>query len=152
MKQKIIVMRAVVAYITLRALRVVSIVFGIAIVMAFVDIWVLAYYFGAWLWWLALPLPISLILFLILRFVVLRIVAGLHRHPFTAEQRECLESFTRKVTELAETRSTPLFFYALVTLRDIIRDRDATTIRQLIDNSSSLKRDFAELERHFGER
>lgn len=152
MKPKAAAMGAIVAYVTGQALRIVTITFVLIMALVFAGVWALAYYVSEWWWLLLLPLLVIVLLFLLFRLTVKRIAGLIHRHPFTTEQREQLETFTSKVWGLTEARTTSLPMYALITLRDIIRDRDATTLRKMAKDSGSLKDDFAELEKKFGER
>lgn len=152
MKPKVAAMSALVAYVAQRSLRLVSILFFTGTAASLTVIGLLAYFFGEWWWVLAVPVVIAVLLFIGIRFVAKRIITMIHRHPFTARQREQLEAFTKKIRTIIESRSTPLPVYAAQTVRDILRDRDATTVRKLVTDSTSLKDDFAELEKHFGER
>jgi len=152
MKPKVATASAVATYIARKFLRLITIIFFAIIGLLVLGIWALAYYFSSWWWVFILPIIVVVLIFLTIRWIILRIISAIYRHPFTREQRTRLDSFNEKVTGLIESRSTPLPIFALITLRDIIRHRDATTIRKLIDDSTSLKSDFADLEKHFGER
>lgn len=145
-------MAAIVAYITGRALRIVTIVFVVIMALLFAGVWALAYYVSEWWWLLLLPLLIFVLIFLLLRLIVKRITGLIHRHPFTSRQREQLEQFTEKVKHLAEVRNMNVYTYAFVTIWEVLRNRDETSIERMVSDSKSLKSDFAELEKHFGER
>ena len=151
MKPKIATTRALSAYLAIRSLKFVTIVATVIFVVLIAIIWMLAYYFSPWWWIFALPIVFLGFVFLVLRFIVSRIIGLIHRHPFTIEQRESLETFTSKITNIVEARATPLPIYAIVTIKDVIFHKDARTVRKLVDDTSSLKSDFSKLERHFGE-
>lgn len=152
MKPKLAAMSALVAYVSERALRLVTILFAASVALALGLTWVLSYFLSDWFWLLAVPTIFAVIVFIAIRFSIKRIISLIHRHPFTTKQREQLESFTHKARELAEVRAMPLPLFALQTLRDLLRNRDATTVRKIVENSASLKDDFALLEKQFGER
>lgn len=145
-------MRALTAYVGGEALRFVTILFVSISLVLLIGTILLTYYFSNW--WLLLLVPglVALAIFALVRFVLLRILRTIHRHPFSTVQKKQLASFSSKLTRLAEARATPLPVYAIITLWDIIRHRDARTMRELIDDSRSLRSDFAELEKQFSSR
>ncbi len=145
-------MRALVAYTALRALRLITLVALLCGLVLFAIIWALAYYLSPWWWVFLLPLVVAIIVCVIIRLVIVKTIHLIHRHPFTESQRQALESFTDKIARLAEFKDTPLPIYAFITLRDIVRHRDATTLRSAIEDSTSLKDDFSRLQTYFGER
>jgi len=152
MKPRVATARAITAYIAKKSLSFATIIYVVVFAIIFAIIWSLAHYFSVWWWLLAAPLVLVTIVAFAIRFVISFIISKIYRHPFSRTQREKLEEFTNKVTSLAEAKSTPLPFYAFITLWDIFRRRDATTIRKLIDDSRSLKSDYSTLEKYFGER
>lgn len=145
-------MRALIAYSALRALRLITLIALLTGIGVFAAVWALAYYLSPWWWVFLVPLVLAAIVATIIRFIITKAIQTIHRHPFTEPQRQALEAFTDKITKLAEFRSTPLPIYAFITLRDVVRHHDATTLRQAIEDSASLKSDFAALEKYFGER
>lgn len=152
MKPKLAATSALVAYVAGRSLRLVTILFFTGTAASLTVIGLLAYFFSEWWWLLAAPVIVAVIIFMVIRFVAKRIISAIHRHPFTARQREQLEAFTKKLRSLVANRSTPIAVYAAQTVRDILRDHDATTVRKVVTDTTSLKDDFAELEKQFGER
>jgi hypothetical protein len=152
MNQKLTAARALSAYTATKALRIVTIVFFIIITLLLLAVWALAYYFSAWWWIFAAPLIVLVALFLLLRFVLRRIIRAIYRHPFTRTQREALDKFSGKLARLAEARATPLPVLAFLTVRDVTLRRDTTTINQVMDDSTTLKSDFTDLQQLFGER
>lgn len=145
-------MSALAVYVAQRALRLVTIIFVVVNIFLFAIIWLLAETFSGWWLILLIPFFIEVGIFLAIRFIVRRILSAIHRHPFTKAQREELEAFTAKLRSLAAVHATSLPRYAYMTLRDVVRDRDATTVRKFVEDSTTLKSDFAELEKNFGER
>lgn len=152
MKPKVATARAITSYIAKKSLFIATALYFIVLAVLVIIIWILAHYFSAWWWIFAIPLVIITLIALAIRFVVSFIIGKIYRHPFNRLQREKLEDFTQKIISLAEARATPLPFYAFITVWDIVRRRDATTIRKLIDDSRSLKSDYAALEKYFGDR
>lgn len=152
MNQKVATMRALVTYVSLRALRLATIIVVLIFITLFAGIWALAYYLSPWWWIFLLPLGVVVLAVVIIRLIIMKTIHAIHRHPFTEAQRRQLEAFTDKLARLAEIKDTPLPMYAFITLRDILRHHDATTLRGLVDDSTTLRSDFAELSKHFGER
>lgn len=152
MKPKIATARALAAYTATKSVRLITIVFGCILAVLAAIVLALVYFYSNWWLILLLPLVVIGLLFLLLRFIVLRIVRLIYRHPFNHDQRKKLNAFSQKIITLLEARSTPPIFFAIVTVKDILLHRDVTTLRALISDSISLKADFAELEKHFGKR
>jgi len=152
MKPRVATARAITAFIARKSLSFATIIYVAIFTILIAIIWLLAYYLSAWWWLFALPLVFITLIAFALRLIVSFIIGKIYRHPFSRIQREKLEGFTKKITSLAEAKSTPLPFYAFITIWDIFRRRDATTIRKLIDDSQSLKSDYVALEKYFGER
>ena len=144
--------QAIVAYSALRALSIITTIAVVAGLLFFGIIWTLAYSFSPWWWIFLLPLSVVVAIGIVLHVIAIKTIHLIHRHPFTESQRQALEQFADKVTQLAQFRETPLPIYALTTLRDIIRHHDARTVRAAIEGSTTLKDDFLVLEKHFGER
>lgn len=152
MNPKLNAIRALAAYSAQQSLRLFTIAGSMLIAVLFAIVATLSYYFTPWWWIFALPIVVLLLAFLVMRSLVKRIISRLHRHPFTTRQREQLEKFTGELKGLAEIKNTPVYIYAIMTVWDVLRNRDETAIQKLVDSSKSLKSDFANLEKHFGER
>lgn len=150
-KPRVATAHAIAAYLARRSLALATLIYLVALAVLVAIIWSLAHYFNDWWWLFAIPLAFITLVAFALRLVLLLIITKIYRHPFNRVQREKLEEFTDKIASLAETSSTPLPFYAFITIWDIFRRRDATTVRKLIDNSRSLKGDYTALEKYFGE-
>ncbi len=149
MKPKVATARALTAYAGLRAVRLLTILLIVETVIVLIIVGLLAYFFSPWWLLLAVPFAAVTILGLGARWVLLRIIRAIYRHPFSRKQREQLDAFSEKLMRLADVRSKTPPLFALQTIWDIIRRRDATTIRELIADSTSLKKDFKQLESLF---
>lgn len=152
MKPKITTARALAAYVGRRSLRLVTLIVTVLITVVSIVTGLLAYYISPWWLILAIPFALLAVAFFAIRWALLALIRSLYRHPFSRSQREQLDAFSNKVLGLVDARSTPLPIFALITLWDIIRRRDATTLRKLVNDSTSLKKDLTELEKQFTER
>ena len=152
MKPKVRATRALAAYTTARSLRLVSLIAlgGFSVVIALIGF--LALEVSA-AWWMLLPFVMIVAgVFLLLRYVIKRIIRSIYPDPLSQAQRQVLHGLTGKVVHLAEARSTPLSLLALITLKDIVIRRDITTIRSLFSDSKNLASDLSELEKQFKDR
>lgn len=149
---KLNTIRALTAYTACQSLRLVTNIVGGAIGVLLAITALLSFFISPWLWLIAVPLVLIAFMFFVLRAIIKSIVARIHRHPFTTRQREQLEIFTGKLATMAEVREMSVTMFALRMLWDILRKRDETMIEKIINDSADLKKNFAELEKHFGER
>lgn len=145
-------MNAIIAYLSLRALRIITIVSLLFVLVLALLVRALAYYLHTGWWGLMIPVVIIFALIIISRIIVMRRIHQIHRHPFTEPQRVALESFTTKIAELEEFEYTPFPTYAFSTLRDIMRHKDAKTLRNALEEYPDLADDLKVLDKHFGER
>lgn len=152
MKPKIAAMQALIAYTALRALRLATLIGILLLLLTLALLWTLAYYLSPWWWVFAVPLGIVAGGALVVRFVVMRTIHLIHRHPFTEPQRRALESFTSKLLRVAEQTGTPAWLYVFYILRDMLRHQDLKTVRDMIQDTTDLKQEFTALEKYFGER
>ena len=146
---KLIVARALSAYVARRMVFVATIVAVGVFAAVIVACGLLSYFFSAWWWMLALPFALLLALFFIIRLIVAFIIGRIHSEKLSIEQRQALEKFTDKIQRLLEARATPLPIFALITMRDLVLYRDIKTVRELINDTSGLKKDYEALERRF---
>lgn len=152
MKPKVATVRALGAHLARKSLRLVTTIVIIIAIVIILAAALLAYNYTAWWWLLALPLlPLGLA-YAIFYWLVCRLAAIIYRHPFSANQRQALDDFTEKIRSLLDAKSTPIPIFALITIKDILLHKDARTIRKIIDDSSSLRSDLRDLEKHFRER
>lgn len=107
---------------------------------------ILAYYVSD-LWLLLLVLYIPALLVGIGVYVFARVVLrALYPHKITASQKRAINSFNDKILHLFEARAIPPWMLAGITIKDLVVHRELTTLRQLLNDSMSLKKDFQELE------
>lgn len=145
-RSKIDVLRAVMASVGQRALMFAAILGGALFAIVLLLIWALAHFASEW-WWLLLIiyiplLLIGLIIWLLARFIVRR----LYPRRLSVEQKQLLSSFTDKIQHLLETRGMGWPAFALLNVKDLLFHRELRTTKNLIADTTSLKRDFAELE------
>lgn len=81
--------------------------------------------------------------------IIQSILRGIYPEKFTDEQKAGLKSMNDQIVRLAEARAVPPFIYIIKTLWDLVRRKDATTIRGLIDDSTNLKSEFNKLSKLF---
>lgn len=146
MKPKINVLRAVTATVARRALLIAAIIVGVALALLFSAIWALAYFVSTW-WWLLLAVYVPLLLGAVAIFATGRfLVKKLHSQQLSREQKALLNNFTDKIQRLLETRGIGWPLFALLNVKDIIFHRELRTTKNLVSDTTGLKRDFAELE------
>ena len=146
MRTKINVLRAVLATVGRRALTLVVVIAGAIMVVLFSAIWALAYFFSHW-WWLLLVVYIPLLLIYLIGSVIGRfIVRSLYPGKLSKDQTSLVDNFTDKIQLLLETRGIGWPMFALLNVKDLIFHRELRTTKELISNTVSIKRDFAELE------
>lgn len=141
--------RALTAHVARRVVRIatVSAVFGLAAV--FLICYALAYFFSPWWWLLLVPFLVLFGVFLLVRLFIRFLITRLSPDRVTPEQHRALDEFTDKIERILEARSTPLPLIVLISMKDLVFHRDITTIRSVINDSVSLKRDYQVLERMF---
>ncbi|OYX42363.1 hypothetical protein B7Y94_03530 [Candidatus Saccharibacteria bacterium 32-49-12] len=147
MKPKINVVRAVSATVARRALNLAVVIVGIILGLLFAIIWALAYFVSSW-WWLLLIGYVPLLLATVIVLAVGRFLTKkLYPHQLSGEQRRLLNGFTDKIQRLLETRGIGWPMFALLNVKDLLFHRDLRTTKDLISDTSSLRKDFAELEK-----
>lgn len=146
---ELIVARALSAFVASRYLRIASIIFTVVFLVLLVGIWLLATYFSTWYWLLAVPILIVGFIFFVIRIAIRFIIRRIYSKSFTSEQSVALESIADKIQRILEARGTPPIFIVFICIKDILFHRDITTMKQLINDTTSLKRDYVELERLF---
>ncbi|NCU39050.1 hypothetical protein EOL96_08515 [Candidatus Saccharibacteria bacterium] len=152
MNPKLNTIRALTAYTALQSLRLLTTVISIVVGVLLAITAILSIIISPWLWLIAIPLILITIVFIAVRVIIKSIVERIHRHPFTTRQREQLEIFTGNLKTMAEVRDMSVTLFALRTVWELLRRRDETMIEKIINDSADLKKNFAELEKHFGER
>ena len=146
MKPKINVLRAVTASVAWRALLIATIIVGVALALLFSAIWALAYFASEW-WWLLLIVYVPLLLGAVAIFTAGRLlIKKLYSQQLSREQKVLLNNFTDKIQRLLETRGIGWPLFALLIVKDIVFHRELRTTKNLVSDTTGLKRDFAELE------
>ena len=139
-------LRAVLSRVTERALHSTSNAVTVINVILFVVICALAILLSAW-WWLLLVLYVPLVL---LATIILKVSrAAAHRskpNSLTDEQDRLVDAFVDKIEHVLELRDTSWAFFVFLNLKDYALHRDLRTTRNLIANTTSLEKDFRELE------
>ena len=146
---KLTVARALTSRVAQRVLRIATRIAAMFFTVVFAATWALAYFFSAWWWLLLIPFVFLLGIFLIIRLIIGFIVRQIHTEHLTKQQRVALDRFVDKLQAIAEARSTPLPLLVAICIKDLLFHRDITTVKQLISDTSGLRRDYAELEKLF---
>lgn len=146
MKSKIDVLRAVSAAVGQRAIRLAALIGGGVLAVIFAVIWALAHFFSDW-WWLLLIVYVPFLLIGLGAWAIARFITKrLYSRHITAEQKVLLSNFTDKIQRLLETRGIGWPLFALLNVKDIVFHRELRTTKNLVSDTTGLKRDFAELE------
>ncbi len=149
MKAKVDVIRALTATVARRALLIISILGTVIAILLLLGIWALAHYLSTW-WWLLLFIYIPwLLIALIVLGIAKLITQRIYPQPLSAQQKQLLKSFADKVQRLLESRGMGWWIFAFLCFKDLLFYRDLRTLKELIADTTSLKRDFDELERNF---
>lgn len=146
MQSKVAVLRALMSVIARRVLGFLLIAAGAISLLVFIGIWALGTYVSAW-WWLLLVVFIPWLLIATSIFlVVAAIVRRIYPEPMSKPQQKLLLGFADKIQRLLETRGIGWWVFALQCLKDLLFHRDLTTLKGLIADTTSLRRDFETLE------
>ena len=145
-KSKIDVLRALSSVIAKRAIFFFLIIDSVFLTLSFIGICLLVYFFSPW-WWLLLIIFIPLfiasgIIYLLARFVASR----LYPAPLSREQRQHLQEFTDKILRLLETKGMGWWWFAALCMRDLLFYRELRTLKDILNDATSLKHDFTALE------
>lgn len=147
MDTKLKATRAVLTELTRRAVRFWTfITFGIFLIIFALCV-VLVTYVSPW-WWLLLIAYIPLLAFAL----VVRAVIGVFLTKFypiktlSTTQKKAVKNFADKLQRLAETRGMGWFVFTLLCFKDLLFHQDLTTARNTLEDATSLRKDFEELE------
>ena len=147
LQPKVRVLRALSAHIAQKALRLFILVDGLLLILLLAGIWALAYLFNEW-WWLLLIVYIPLLIASAIIYTVISfIVARLYRERLSRVQHQQLDGFSEKVLEVLEVRGMGWWWFATLCIRDLLLYRNLRTLGELLDTATSLKADFATLEK-----
>ena len=125
-----------------------TIVAAVVFIAIFVGCWALAYYVSPW-WWILLVAYAPILL----TFVLIRLFVGflLNRlYPIknlTKTQRKAASNFADKLQRLAEARGIGWPMFAFICFKDLLFYRDLRTARNTIEDGTSLRKDFENLEK-----
>lgn len=129
-----------------RMVRVARWIFLLAALVLLAGIVALAHYFSNWWLLLLIPYIIVLIICLVI-FVIVRVVMKrLYPHKLTSAQTRSLSAFDDKVIDVFKERAVPPWMLATTVVKDLVVHHEITTLRGVIDDSVSLKNNFAQLE------
>lgn len=149
MTSKLTAPRALTALLARRFIKLATIVaVGIA-AAGITAAWLLAHFFSAWWWLLAVPFVGLLVLFLIVRFIVMIIVRLIHPNNLTGEQNQIMNGFIDKIQVAIEARATPVPLVVLICLKDVLFHRDVVTVKKIIKDTAGLKSEYEQIEKLF---
>lgn len=124
------------------------VLFGSALIL-FLIVWALATYVDP-LWWLLLVIFIPLLLLGLVVYLAARFIAGrLYSKKLTKQQKVALNGFTDKTLRILEARSIPPFLIAGIVIKDLIVHRNLKSLKSLLEDTTTLRADFAKLEQEF---
>ncbi len=146
---KLTAARALTAHIAQRFIRLATFIALGVFVSVLLACWLLAYFFSGWWWLFIIPFVFLLFVFLVVRLIVLFLVRRIHAERLRPDQRKALNNFVSKLERLIEARGTPPIFFVFISIKDLLIHRDITTIKELIRDTASLRREYQELERLF---
>lgn len=150
MNPKLQATRAVLSLLARRAMLFGTIVAVVVFALILLGCWALAYYVSPW-WWILLvayiPVLLAFILvWLIANFLLNKLYPVKH---LSGTQRKAVGSFADKLQRLAEARGIGWPMFAFICFKDLLFYRDLRTARNTIEDGTSLKRDFEDLEKLF---
>lgn len=149
MSPKVTATRAVLFVLAKRTINFATIVGVIVFATIFALFWALANYVSGW-WWLLLIVYIPILLVA----AVIRLIAGfianrIYPKRLLKHQRQKANAFADKLKRLAETRGMGWPVFAFLSFKDLLFYQDLRTARNTIDDATSLRRDFKDLEDSF---
>lgn len=98
-------------------------------------------------WWLVVAVPIyAFVILITILSLITRVVISMTSPSLSADQSLATRHFVDKLERVAETVQTPLFIIVLQLLRDSIKPRKKTYLASVIEDSTSLKPEFAQLQ------
>jgi len=98
-------------------------------------------------WWALLLGPVIVVGLITAAFAGVLWFAAQRLAPrkLSTDERKEITAFSDKILSVAERVKTPLPVLATMTAKDILLRRDSNTVRELINESTSLKADFQAL-------
>lgn len=141
--------RALTAHIANRFIRLATFIAAGIFLVILIICALLAYYFSGWWWLLLIPVISLFVIFLGIRLIIQFIVRRIHAENLRSDQKKALDDLTDKIERLIEARGTPPVFFVAISIKDLLVHRDITTIKELIKDTATLRRDYETLERLF---
>jgi membrane protein implicated in regulation of membrane protease activity len=141
--------RALTAHIAKRFVRIATIIALGVFLLVVVLCGVLAHFFSGWWWLLLIPFVFLLGIFLVVRLVVSFLIRRIHGDTLRPDQKKALDELTDKLERLIEARGTPPIFFVFISIKDLLLYRDVTTLKGIVQDSATLKRDYEKLEKLF---
>ncbi|MET1033412.1 MAG: hypothetical protein ABWX94_02845 [Candidatus Saccharimonadales bacterium] len=126
-----------------------------SIVLLFAVVGILVLGGAIWLttisarWWLLAIPVIGFVLLGIVTCVAARVIIGFVRPKLTKLQSTNVARFVDKLERIAENLQTPMFIVVYRVIRDVIRPHDPSFVQTMIGDSTSLRKDLADLQRDF---
>lgn len=149
MQPKLSVIRTIGTMMIEDVLKIITIVVGIVLVSLLGLSWWLTANVSAW-WGILLGTVVLLIIFaMVLRFFAMSILKRMYPAPLSSEQKNQTRSFVGKLQNLAGVRTMGWPAFILMNIKDVVRHRDFTGLRQMVNDTKGLRQDFQELERLF---
>ncbi|MCB9820271.1 hypothetical protein H6796_03170 [Candidatus Nomurabacteria bacterium] len=148
MSSRVNVFRAISASVARRifwvAVTILIIIFSVLLAI----MWLLAHFISPW-WWIFLIVYIPLFVACALVVLIANfLIKKLYPQKLNKEQKSQLDDFTQKLQRLVETRGMGWPLFALLNFKDLILHRELRTTKHVVSDASSLKKDFADLERN----
>lgn len=150
MDTKLQATRAVFSLLALRVVRFWTIIVFLILGLIFLGCWALAYYVSPW-WWILLVayIPILFICIIVRLFIGFLVNKLYITKALSRPQRKAVNSFADKLQRLAEAQGIGWPMFAFISFKDLLFYRDLRTVRHTIEDGTSLRRDFEELEKLF---
>lgn len=143
---KIAVFRALSSVFAGKILSLAKLALILGAVVLFAVIWALAAFFDPW-WWLLLIIAIPvLVLGLIIYAVAKMLSRQLYPQRLTKQQTKSLNNFADKTLRILEARSMPPPLIAAMVVKDLLTHRELKSFKNLLNDTTSLRSDFAKLE------
>lgn len=116
----------------------------VSLVFLAVSFWLTT--ISAW-WWLLTILVTAFVLVGVMILTIIRIIIKRVRPGLTDTQSTTVSAFVDKLERVANNLQTPMFIIVYRVVRDIIRPGNASFVRTVAEDSTTLHTDFADLQR-----
>ncbi len=147
MTPHVLLVRATACEFLIRKIKPLVLIFAlIAVAILGLVLWLTT--MNAWWWVLAVPF-VGIVVVGVFIILALRFVFGKINPQLTKEQKNGVSGFVDKMERVTGTVQTPVFIIAFNLIRDIIRPRKKTYLQELTEDSTTLTRDFIELQAMF---